>query len=157
MFKKTILKIGIISLVITVLLSVSGCISNDNEIGNNVVKEQSIDEVVIIKSEITSSAQFYPILVNGIEMEVMAVRASDGTIRTAFNACVVCGSSGRGYYVQEGDEFICQNCGNRYKIDQIETERGGCNPAPIMGDEKIETEDTIIIPKETFEKYEGLY
>ena len=146
---------------VVVIIIIGIVISSDSQENNggaeNVVMEQSFDEVVINKSEITSVAQFYPVLVDDVEMEVMAVRASDGTVRTSLNACVVCGSSGRGYYVQEGDEFVCQNCGNRYKIDQIETERGGCNPAPIMSGEKIEDDETIIIPKETLIENKDIY
>jgi len=35
-------------------------------------------------------------------MEVLAVKAPDGTIRTAMNTCKICYDSGAGYYVQEG-------------------------------------------------------
>ena len=45
-------------------------------------------------------------------MEIVAVKALDGSIRTAFNTCQVCYNSGRGYYQQEGNELVCQNCGN---------------------------------------------
>ena len=47
---------------------------------------------------ISSTAQFYPVDVDGTQMEVLAVKAPDGTIRTAFNTCQVCYDSGRGYY-----------------------------------------------------------
>ncbi len=57
-------------------------------------------DLVIPISTITGDANYYPIDVDGTEMEVIAVRAPDGTIRTAFNTCQVCYGSGRGYYVQ---------------------------------------------------------
>mgnify|MGYP000368123372 CR=1 FL=1 len=44
--------------------------------------------------------------------------------------------------------FICQNCGNRFRIDQIELVKGGCNPIPITKDLKTETADTITISKD---------
>ena len=53
-------------------------------------------------------------------MVVLAFKASDDTIRTALNTCQVCYDSGRGYYVQEGDKLICQNCGNQFEADQVE-------------------------------------
>jgi hypothetical protein len=59
-----------------------------------------------------------------------AVRASDGSIRTAFDACDVCYASRKGYR-QEGDFMVCNNCGNRYLIDGLGTENtfgGGCWP-----------------------------
>jgi len=103
--------------------------------------------IVITKKSITSKATFIPYKVNGLEMEIIAVKASDGTIRTALNTCQVCYRSGRGYYKQVGDEFVCQNCGNRFKVDQVEKIRGGCNPVPILEGDKTDRGDTIGISK----------
>jgi len=90
-------------------------------------------------------------------MEVLAVKASDGTIRTALNTCQVCFASGKGYYKQQGDELICQNCGNRFKIDQIEKIRGGCNPVPITKENKTEDEESIIISQAFMEEHKELF
>ena len=103
--------------------------------------------IVIQKKDITSTAKFYPYTVNGKPMEVFAVKASDGTIRTALNTCQVCYASGRGYYKQEGSVFVCQNCGNRFSLDQIELIKGGCNPVPILKGDKTDLGDSIGIPK----------
>lgn len=103
--------------------------------------------IVIAKKDITSTARFYPYTVNGKLMEVFAVKASDGTIRTALNTCQVCYASGRGYYKQEGPVFICQNCGNRFSLDQIEKIKGGCNPIPLLGADKTDLGDSIGISK----------
>ncbi|MFH2113666.1 MAG: DUF2318 domain-containing protein [Spirochaetota bacterium] len=103
--------------------------------------------IVIVKKDITSTAKFYPYTVNGKPMEVFAVKASDGTIRTALNTCQVCYSSGRGYYKQEGPVFVCQNCGNRFSLDQIEKIKGGCNPIPLLGADKTDLGDSIGISK----------
>ena len=113
--------------------------------------------VKIIKSDITSTVKFYPIEIDKVKMEVIAVKASDGTIRTALNTCQICYQSGRGYYKQEGNEVICQNCKNRFKLDQIEKVRGGCNPVPILKAEKTEDEKTIFISKEVLAKYKQLF
>ena len=93
-------------------------------------------DLYIPADEITETATFYPITLDGTEMEIFAVRAPDGTIRTAFNTCQVCYDSGRGYYKQEGNFFVCQNCGNRFRIGDIERIRGGCNPVPITPEYK---------------------
>ena len=103
--------------------------------------------IVINKKDITSIAKFYPYTLNGKPMEVFAVKARDGTIRTALNTCQVCYSSGRGYYIQEGSVFICQNCGNRFSLDQIEKIKGGCNPIPLLGTDKTDLGDSIGISK----------
>lgn len=103
--------------------------------------------ITIKKKDITSTAKFYSYTVDGKPMEIFAVKASDGTIRTALNTCQVCYSSGRGYYKQEGRVFVCQNCGNRFSLDQIEKIKGGCNPVPILGSDKTDLGDSIGVSK----------
>lgn len=114
-------------------------------------------DLIILKSEVSETAKFYPYKAGRTNMEVLAVKASDGTVRTAFNTCQVCFGSGRGYYKQQGDELICQNCGNRFKLDQIEKIRGGCNPVPIMKEEKTEDDESIIISQDFMEENKGLF
>ncbi|MDR0615244.1 MAG: DUF2318 domain-containing protein [Synergistaceae bacterium] len=104
-------------------------------------------DLYIPAGEISEKAVFYPVDADGTKMEVFAVKAPDGTIRTAFNTCQVCFDSGSGYYVQEGSVFVCQNCGNRFRVRDIEIVKGGCNPVPIMAANKTVTEDGITIPK----------
>lgn len=101
-----------------------------------------------IKSQINSVASFFPYTVDGVNMEVIAVKASDGTIRTALNTCQVCYDSGRGYYIQEGDYLVCQNCGNRFHIDQVEKIKGGCNPIPVLAGDKTDQGDSIILSRD---------
>ncbi|HBC31725.1 MAG TPA: DUF2318 domain-containing protein [Clostridiales bacterium] len=114
-------------------------------------------DMVIPKADITETAKFYEYDELETYMEVLAVKASDGTIRTAFNTCQVCYASGRGYYVQEDDVLICQNCGNRFKMDDVEVARGGCNPVPVFEEWKTETDSTITIPKDLFAEAEGIF
>lgn len=101
--------------------------------------------LVIPKAGIGGKAVFFAFTVDGVKMEAFAVKAGDGTIRTALNTCQVCYNSGRGWYVQEGNEMVCQNCGNRFNIEKIERIKNGCNPIPITKDLKTETKDTITI------------
>lgn len=103
------------------------------------------ESLVIPRSDLSSTATFYPVEVDGTQMEILAVVDEEGTVRTAFNTCQVCYSSGRGYYVQEGNQLVCQNCGNRFTVDQVEVQTGGCNPWPIFPENKTVTEDTIEI------------
>jgi uncharacterized membrane protein len=106
---------------------------------------QSSENLVIPISEVSKTATFYPVDVDGVAMEVIAVKAPDGTIRTAFNTCEVCYDSGRGYYEQEGDALVCQNCGNRFETSQVEIQSRGCNPWPIFAEDKTVTDETITI------------
>ena len=75
------------------------------------------------------------------------------TIRMAFNTCQVCNPSPKAYFVQNGKNFICQNCKNSFATDNIGKERGGCNPIPITTDERIDGENTITITKQFIESY----
>ena len=96
-------------------------------------------------SDITETAAFYSFTVDGVAMEVLAIKASDGTVRTAFNTCQMCYTSGNGYYIQNGKYLTCQNCGSRFTADQVEHLSGGCNPWPIAEEDKTVVEDTIRI------------
>jgi hypothetical protein len=114
-------------------------------------------DLVIQKNAITKTASFFPYKSNGTYMEIIAVQAIDGSVRTALNTCQVCYSSGRGYYEQLGDVLICNNCGNQFTIDQIELQKGGCNPVPILEDMKTETQDQISIPSDQLTEFEPLF
>ncbi len=114
-------------------------------------------DMVIPISEITEDASFYSYDELDSKIEVIAVKASDGTVRTAFNTCQVCYSSGRGYYVQKGDQLVCQNCGNTFSMDDVEVTRGGCNPVPIDGEQTKTTNDSIVIPKEFLKEAEVIF
>lgn len=113
--------------------------------------------ITITKEDITKTATVYPYESNGTYMEVIAIRANDGTVRTALNTCQVCYNSGRGYYEQLGEALICKNCGNQFTVDQIELVKGGCNPVPITSDMKTEDETTIVIDTESLVEYEPLF
>ncbi|MCW2279529.1 DUF2318 domain-containing protein [Heliophilum fasciatum] len=110
------------------------------------VSGSSDGSITILKNEVTSTATFYPVTVDGTKMEVLAVRATDGTVRTALNTCQVCFDSGRGYYKQDRNYLVCQNCGNAFHIDQIEKIKGGCNPVPIGAMDKQDNGNSLIIP-----------
>lgn len=106
------------------------------------------ESLVIPVSDITDEASFYPITVDGKDMEVLAVRASDGSIRTAFNTCQSCYTSGAGFYSFEDGELVCNNCGFHFLPDQVEVTSGGCNPWPIFNENKTVTDESISISYE---------
>ncbi|HWP80866.1 MAG TPA: DUF2318 domain-containing protein [Candidatus Acidoferrum sp.] len=102
-------------------------------------------DLTISIADLSEDASYYPIEVDKTEMEVVAVLAPDGTVRTAFNTCQVCYDSGRGYYEQSGDKLVCQNCGNQFTMAQVGVIAGGCNPWPISGEDRTVTEETVTI------------
>ena len=121
-------------------------VNTQSKINSQVVNTANDKDLVIDKNTI-KSATFIPYEINGTKMEIVAVKANDGTIRTAFNTCQVCFNSGKGYYKVIGDKLVCQNCGNKFSFDQVEKEKGGCNPVPILSGNKTENNDQIIISK----------
>lgn len=136
---------GVLVLIIAIFL-VKGSLDGGTKTATQAATSGT--DLIIPISEVSETAKFYQYSVDGIKMEVVALKASDGTIRTALNTCQVCYDSGRGYYVQEGDVLVCQNCGNRFEANQIEKIRGGCNPVPIMQENKIDDGTNITISKD---------
>jgi uncharacterized membrane protein len=117
--------------------------------GQNTVKPVIADrDLVINVADISENAVFYPVDIQGTRIEVLVVKAPDGTIRTAFNTCQSCYGSGRGFYKQDGTVLVCQNCGRRFRMSQVEVKSGGCNPVPIFKESKTVTATTITISKE---------
>lgn len=110
-------------------------------------------DVVIQAADISETSSFYSYDANGTKVGLLAVKASDGTIRTAFDTCEECSGNQRAYFEQQGTLLQCKNCGNVYEIDKVGTERGGCSPIPIMAEQKTETDSEIIIPAQLIEEH----
>ena len=145
--------VGVAIVLIAVFLIVKGITGSGASADT---ASQGVD-ITITKSEITETAKFIPYQAGKTKMEIIALKAPDGTIRTAFNTCQVCYNSGRGYYVQEGDELVCQNCGNRFKAENVEVIKGGCNPVPILAENKTDDGTTITIPGDFLGQNEALF
>lgn len=143
--------VAIVILAATVSLTLlPGTADKDGDSGKQAPQAESQiisegESLIIPISELSSTAKFYPVEVEGTQMEIIAVKDSSGNVRTAFNTCQICYSSGRGYYVQDGDDLVCQNCKNRFTVDQVEIRAGGCNPWPIFPDDKTVTDGEISI------------
>ncbi len=131
--KKILLLLAIIS---TMLLT--ACSSNEPT-GNTV---QDSEYVSIPLSDVSDSMQKYTYNANGVNVVYFAVLGSDGELRTAFDACDVCG----GYkgYRQQGDDVVCNNCGRFFSIDDIGTKNspGGCWPSKL--NHNIEGDNILI-------------
>ena len=123
----------------------------------NKAESNIVPAIEINKSEISNKVKFYQYESNGIKMEVLALKGNDGTIRTALNTCQVCYSSGKGYYVQEGNELVCQNCGNRFSADMVGKAKGGCNPVPISDTSKVDDGTKITIDKNYLDKNKAYF
>ena len=113
------------------VVAVSGCTSVPPVTGD--ISENTVSTgpglFSIPVSEISSQAEFYSFNTNGKEVRFFAVKGSDGEIRTAFDACDVCG--GKKGYAQKGNDMVCRNCDRYFSIDSIGTANrgGGCWPS----------------------------
>lgn len=68
---------------------------------------------------------------NGTAMQVMLYKDTEGTVHGALNTCQVCAGSPYAYFEQEGNDVVCQNCGNHFSVTDIGAVHGGCNPVPL--------------------------
>lgn len=68
---------------------------------------------------------------DGTAMQLMLYKDDDNVIHGAFNTCQVCNGSPYAYFEQEGNDVVCQNCGNHFSVEEIGNAHGGCNPVPL--------------------------
>lgn len=96
------------------------------------------ETVIIAEKDVGDGVAHYynTKLPNGDTVYFFIVKSADGKLRAAANGCQVCGAALQGFH-QEGDFMVCNTCGNKYPLNKIATEKGGCNPAPINPDLKI--------------------
>lgn len=78
--------------------------------------------------------RFYKFEDGGKEIAFFAVRAADGSYKTAFDACDACYKSKKGYE-QQGDKMNCRNCNQKFAIGRLgPNATGGCNPGYLPHD-----------------------
>jgi len=74
-------------------------------------------------------AHFYAMNEGGKEVAFFVVKAADGTLKTAFDACDVCYQEKKGYE-QNGTVMVCKNCKMKFATSKIGPHAvGGCNPS----------------------------
>ena len=93
-------------------------------------------------------AHFFTFKSGGTNVDFFVLKSRDGVIRTAFDTCDTCWTSGKGYK-QAGDFMICQNCRRRFRTTEIGLIYGGCNPAPLKSETRGNT--LVILPKALLE------
>ena len=74
-------KIAILTLALLALLS--GCSKKEEA----PAALASGDFLEIPVNELSETIRIYPVTVDGLQMEILAARDDDGTLRTAFNTC----------------------------------------------------------------------
>lgn len=84
--------------------------------------------VSIPASKVSDKAKFFKYEAGGKEIAFFAVKAADGSVKTAFDACDACYKAKKGYE-QQGDKMNCKNCNMKFAIGRLgPNATGGCNP-----------------------------
>lgn len=99
------------------------------------------DMIKIPLKDVSSTATFYKLDVDGVTVKYFLVKSPDGTVRSALNACDVCFREKKGYK-QDGEFMICVNCGQKFHLSRIGMVKGGCNPHPVQN--KVDGDQVII-------------
>ena len=134
--KKTTTKRKILTIIWTALViaALSACGSSDAEKEETAVYETPAvenGEISIDADTLTSSPMYINYDSNGTNIQLIAVKGSDGTPRLSLNTCQVCNPSPRAYFKEQNGRLVCQNCGNVFTIDSVGETTGGCNPMYI--------------------------
>lgn len=90
-------------------------------------------------------AHYFSYDANGETVDFFLLKSKDGQLRAALDACDVCYKSLKGYR-QEGDFMVCNNCGQKFRSDQINVIKGGCNPAPLT--REVANGQIVLLEKE---------
>ena len=151
MKKKIILFVGFLLLI--VLTACSTAKKTEATFKNADLNEEG--HLVVHKEEIDNTATYINYEVDGVTIQIIAIKGSDGIVRLAFNTCEVCYPSPKAYFIKKEGYFECQNCGSRFPIDNLGTLSGGCNPKPV--EEKTEEDEKIILSKEYVESQKELF
>ena len=88
-------------------------------------------EISINADTLTSNPMYINYDSNGTNIQLIAVKGSDGTPRLSLNTCQVCNPSPRAYFKEQNGRLVCQNCGNVFTTDSVSETTGGCNPMYI--------------------------
>jgi uncharacterized membrane protein len=125
-------KILISILMLVLLLVIVGCSENVSTTGQ-IVKEAATenDFVKIQLSEISSDLTKFSYDADGVLVKYFVVEDPNGNIKTAFDACDVCG--GAKGYAQVGDDVKCIKCGRFFNLEDLGTKNkgGGCWPSHL--------------------------
>ena len=117
-----------------VIATLSACGSSEISGSSDVSKDENTEsdaekeETVVYE---TSNPMYINYDSNGTNIQLIAVKGSDGTPRLSFNTCQACNPSPRAYFKEQNGRLVCQNCGNVFTTDSVGETSGGCNPMYI--------------------------
>ena len=144
--KVTITKRKILTIIWTalVIVALSACgsseisgssdVSKDENTESDAEKEETVvyetpavenGEISIDADTLTSNPMYINYESNGTNIQLIAVKGSDGTPRVSLNTCQVCNPSPRAYFKEQNGRLVCQNCGNVFTTDSVGETSGG--------------------------------
>ncbi len=106
------------------------------------VKAENGDVKVPLAGLQGNAASYFVYSAGGKEIKFFVLRASDGTVRAALDACQACYHAKLGYR-QSGDVLVCNNCGMSFKSTDVGHITGGCSPIPLVNSQ----DGTMLIVK----------
>jgi uncharacterized membrane protein len=123
------MKTAVLAGIVTVALLAAAISVSAFSLGKYEKVKASGDVVTIDTAKLKDGkAHFYKFEDGGKEITFFAVKAADGSYRTAFDACDSCYRSKKGYE-QAGDKMNCKNCNQKFAINKLgPNATGGCNP-----------------------------
>jgi uncharacterized membrane protein len=95
------------------------------------VVAQGNDVRIPLNTVADGNAHFFAYVSGGKTITFFVVKAADGSIRTAFDACMACNHAKLGYR-QQGGLVACNNCGMGFSPADIGKASGGCSPIPLL-------------------------
>ncbi len=135
--------LGVLALAVIVV----GAFSVEKAIGN------TVRDVNIKKSALSADKVVFR-SVKPLDTKIMAVLASDGTVRLAFDDCLSCyyNEGVRAHFKDTGTSVICDNCGCETLYDDMGLLSYECTPYPILNDYIIEDDTTVEIRSDFLEE-----
>lgn len=94
------------------------------------VKAQNGDVRIALDTLDDGKAHFFAFTSSGKTVTFFVMKAPDGGIHTAFDACMACNHAKLGYRQEDG-LVVCNNCGMGFQPTEIGKVTGGCNPIPV--------------------------
>ncbi len=149
--KRLLLTAAVVLIVAAVFLLYATAKTGDSAQTESIAAASGSNIEIPLES-IGTQASYFDYDADGVTVELMAVLASDGTVRLALNTCQVCNGSPYAYFEQSGDNFICQNCKNVFTSTDIGKESGGCNPVPITSEYYMVENETIVVQSSFLDK-----
>ncbi len=127
---KRVVKFWVIALVVVIAVAGTVAAFTLPGLGKFEKVKAAAGEVSIPVARVTDGkARFYRFADGGKEISFFMVKAPDGAVKTAFDACDVCFREKKGY-TQDGAFMVCKQCNRKFDTNRIGPHAvGGCNPS----------------------------